>query len=125
MEHVNAPFQVSKVRVLDHDRLQPKPLDFMSNLFETGNEQCIDYIGSKKVSSQDFKFCKYEVMVAASCVLLNKTNNMLGDMRDNVHICKSEIALAKKNLNSKFESFPNEKFDKWLRSLSFATKSFC
>jgi hypothetical protein len=103
-----------------------KQRDFTKTLFKFGGEQCIELLGDElKVSRNDFTFCRNEVMVASSCVLLSKANTQLGDYRDNVGLCKYEIKLAKENLKQKFEHFPNDKFDTLLRDLSRSTKSFC
>jgi hypothetical protein len=96
--------------------------DFMKVLFESGKAKCVEYFGD--LNKEELHFCRNEVMIASSCVLLNKANNHVGDLRNNVGICKEEINLSKKFLKEKFESFPELKFDGWLTSLSQSTKSF-
>lgn len=106
-----------------HNDLVPR--DFMSSLFKAGGDKCVEYLGKDIHSDKEkYNFCRNEVMVAASCVLLSKTNQV-GDYRNNVGICKHEIRLAKKYLNEKFNDFPNTKLDDWMNSLSLSTKSFC
>jgi hypothetical protein len=96
--------------------------DFMKVLFENGDLKCKEFLGD--LNREDNRVCRNEVMVAASCVLLYKANTNVGDYRDNVGLCKQEIALSKKYLKEKFNDFPESKLDDWLRSLSFSTKTF-
>jgi hypothetical protein len=96
--------------------------DFMQALFEKGTEKCKEYLGD--LNREDNRACRNEIMTAASCVLLYKANNHVGDYRDNVGLCREEILLSKKYLKEKFVDFPEEKYDGWLRSLSLSTKSF-
>ena len=103
-----------------------KERDFMGALFKTGGEKCIEYLGEGIKSDADgFKFCRNEIMIASSCILLYKVNNQMGDNRDNKGLCKYELKLAKDNLKEKFSEFPTKKIDEWFRELSFSTKSFC
>ena len=99
--------------------------DFMKTLFKVGSEKCFEYLGNAVTEKSNLDSCRNELMVAASCVLLNKTNNNVGDLIDNVYLCKNEIKLSEKYLKEKFQNFPNDKYEKWLQSLSFSTKSFC
>jgi hypothetical protein len=96
--------------------------DFMKSLFESGNSKCKEFLGD--LNKEDNRVCRNEVMVAASCVLLYKASNLVGDYRDNVGLCGQEINLSKKYLKEKFSEFPETKFDSWLRSLSLSTKTF-
>jgi hypothetical protein len=96
--------------------------DFMKALFTKSNEKCKEFLGD--LNGDDNRTCRNEVMVAASCVLLYKTNNNVGDYRDNVGLCKHEIELSKKYLKEKWNDFPEVKLDDWLRGLSLSTKSF-
>jgi len=99
--------------------------EFMKNLFKVGTEKCVEFLADSVAEKSALNTCRSEIMVAASCVLLNKTNNNVGDLRDNVYLCKHEIKLSEKYLNQNFQNFPNDKYEKWLQSLSFSTKSFC
>jgi hypothetical protein len=102
-----------------------KQRDFMGQLFKVGSAKCVEYLGQDKAVDRDsFLHCRNEIMVAASCVLLNKVNNQMGDNRDNVGLCKYEIKLAKEKLTEKFPEFPLKKMDEWFRELSLSTKSF-
>ncbi len=96
--------------------------DFMKTLFESGKAQCTQYFGD--LSKDDLHFCRNEVMVASSCVLLSRANNHVGDLRNNIELCSEEIKLAKKYLKEKFDNFPEQTFDNWLTSLTISTKSF-
>ena len=98
---------------------------FMKTLFKVGTEKCVEFLADSVAEKSALNACRNEIMVAASCVLLNKTNNNAGDLKDNVHLCKHEIKLSEKYLNEKFHNFPNDNYEKWLQSLSFSTKSFC
>jgi len=98
----------------------------MGSLFKVGGEKCIEYLGDDlKNEKENFNYCRNEVMVASSCVLLNKVNFQMGDIRDNVGLCKYEINLSQEKLKEKFENFPLNKMNDWLRDLSLSTKSFC
>jgi hypothetical protein len=96
--------------------------DFMKTLFEKGSEKCVEYLG--QLNKEDGRTCRNEIMVAASCVLMYKANNRVGDFRDNVGLCRQEIDLSKKYLKEKFENFPEERYDDWLGKLSLSTKTF-
>ncbi len=123
--HTNGTIHTANVNIFDRSS-NIKERDFMGTLFKVGGEKCVQYLGEGiKNNSEDFKFCRNELMVAASCVLLNKVNNHMGDNRDNTGLCKYEIKLAKDNLKEKFSDFPVKKMDEWFRDLSFSTKSFC
>jgi hypothetical protein len=103
-----------------------KRRDFLGSLFKLGGEKCVEYLGEDiKADKENFHFCRNEVMVASSCVLLFKANYQMGDIRNNVGLCQYEISLSKDNLKEKFENFPFKKMDDWLRDLSLSTKSFC
>lgn len=107
-------------------RLNIPRKDFMTTLYKLGNDKCVEYLGeSIKENKDDFKFCRNEVMVASSCVYLNKANNLVGDMRDNVGLCAFEIKYAKEQLKQRFNNFPFEKMDEWLRLSSLSTKNIC
>ncbi len=123
--HNVAPFHISNLDI--YDRTQDiKKRDFMGNLFKLGEEKCIEYLGSEiKTNKESFNFCRNEMMAATSCVLLNKVNYQMGDLRDNVGLCDHEINITKDNLRAKFESFPFKKMDNLMRDLSLSTKSFC
>jgi hypothetical protein len=101
-----------------------KPRDFMGKLFKVGGEKCVEYLGDKVADKENLIHCRNEIMVAASCVLMSKVNNQMGDNRDNVGLCKFEIKLAKEKLTEKFPDFPVKDMDQWFRDLSFSTKSF-
>ena len=102
-----------------------KQRDFMRQLFKVGSSKCVEYLGQDKAQDRDsFLHCRNEIMVATSCVLLNKVNNQMGDNRDNSGLCKYEIKLAKEKLTEKFPEFPQKKMDEWFRELSLSTKSF-
>lgn len=117
-------FHRSDADIIDRNiNLQQRP--FMKNLFKAGTDKCVEYLGDSVQDKENLNSCRNEIMVAASCVLLNKTNNNSGDIRDNIHLCKHEIKLSEKYLNEKFPNFPNDKYEKWLQALSFSTKSFC
>ncbi len=117
-------FHHSDADIIDRN-IDLKHRDFMKTLFKVGGEKCVEYLGDAVIDKTNLVECRNEIMVAASCVLLNKTNNHIGDLRDNVHLCKHEIKLSEKYLNQKFPDFPNDKYEKWLQSLSYSTKSFC
>ena len=102
-----------------------KQRDFMKNLFTLGTTKCVEYYGAKVEEPTNLKDCRNEIMVAASCVLLNKTNNNVGDSRDNIHLCREEINLSEKHLQNKFGDFPKDGYEKYLQELSHSTKSFC
>jgi len=122
--HNPTRFHRSDADIIDRN-VDLKKREFMKTLFKVGTEKCIEYLGESASEKSNLNSCRNEIMVAASCVLLNKTNNYAGDMRDNVFLCKHEIKLSEKYLNEKFENFPNYKYEKWLQGLSFSTKSFC
>lgn len=123
--HNAGPFHVSTVQIMDRSS-HLKHRDFMGALFKLGEEKCIEYLGDGlKSEKENFNFCRNEIMVASSCVLLSKANAIMGDMRNNVGLCKDEIAISKEKLTEKFENFPTKKMDEWLRDLSLSTKSFC
>lgn len=118
-------FHVSEINIFDRSSTL-KRRDFMGALFKAGGEKCVEYLGDDiKFNKENFNFCRNEVMVASSCVLLNKVNYQMGDLRDNVGLCKYEIGIAKEKLKERFETFPFRKMDEWLRDLSLSTKSFC
>jgi hypothetical protein len=107
---------------LQDNSVDLKQRDFMRALFENGKAQCTQFLGD--LNKDDMHFCRNEVMVASSCVLLSKANNHVGDLRNNVGICGEEIKLAKKYLKEKFDNFPEKKFDDYVRDLSRSVKSF-
>jgi hypothetical protein len=123
--HGPGTFFVGTLNLFDTSR-NLKSRDFLTALFKTGNEKCIEYLGETiKADKENYTFCRNEIMAASSCVLLNKVNAQVGDLRDNVGLCKYEINITKENLKQKFENFPFKKMDDWLRDLSLSTKSFC
>lgn len=123
---MQAPGRYFNPSIRLHNTTQDLPKkDFVGALFTTGKQKCYEYLGKDLMDNVDnLNLCRNEVMVASSCVLLNKANYIMGDLRDNVGLCKFEIKYSKKILKERFESFPEDKFDKWLTSLSLSTKSF-
>ncbi len=117
-------FHRSDADIIDRN-IDLQKREFIKTLFKVGTEKCVEYLSDSVAEKSSLNACRDEIMVAASCVLLNKTNNNTGDLRDNVHLCKHEIKLSEKYLNEKFQNFPNDNYEKWLQSLSFSTKSFC
>ena len=117
-------FHYANVDIFDRsDNLKPR--DFLGALFKAGGEKCVEYLGNDiKTDLESFRFCRNEVMVAASCVLLSKANTQMGDNRDNVGLCKYEINLVKEKLRERYPEFPFRRMDEWLRDLNFSTKSF-
>jgi len=124
--HFPTRFHSSTADVIDRN-IDLKPRDFMGNLFKLGNTSCVNIYGDRVLNDQNsLKECRNEIMVAASCVLLNKTNNNVGDARDNVYLCRHEINLSEKKLIEKFGDLPNkEGYEKMLQNLSHSTHSFC
>jgi hypothetical protein len=123
--HNPGPFHRSTVNLYDFST-NLKPRDFIGTLFKVGGEKCVLFLGEGlKSDPESFKFCRNELMVASSCILLNKANINFGDLRDNVGLCKFEIELAKNNLRTKFDSFNFKELDEWFRELSLSNKSFC
>lgn len=100
-----------------------KKRPFFKQLFTSSTEKCVEFTGLSP-ESNEIKVCRNEVMVAASCVLLFKTNNQYGDFRNNVGLCKHEINIAKKILNKTYKNFEDENLDKWLRKLDLSINSF-
>ena len=118
-------FHTSDADVIDRN-VDLKQRDFMKNLFKLGTIKCMDYYGPRIIEDHSVMTdCRNEIMVAASCVLLNKTNNNVGDFRDNVHLCRHEINLSEKQMINKFGKFPKEDYEKFLQYLSHSTRSFC
>ncbi len=118
-------FHASSSDVIDRN-VNLKQRDFMGNLFNLGTNKCHEYYGPEFVKDKNrLNECRNEIMVATSCVLLNKTNNNVGDYRDNVHLCRHEINLSEKHLIKKFGYFPIERYEKFLQSLSHSPISFC
>lgn len=99
--------------------------NFMGKLFKVGAEKCKEFLPEATQDKQNLVTCRNEIMVAASCVLLSKTSNLVGDWRDNVGLCRNEIKIVKNNLKEKFQEFPEQKLDQFLKQLNFSTKSFC
>jgi hypothetical protein len=99
--------------------------DFFKTLFNFATEKCVSFLGDDiKSNEENLKYCRNELMVASSCVLLNKVNTQVGDQKDNIGLCRHEIDLVKEKLKEKFNDFPNKKLDQWLFNLNFSTKSF-
>jgi len=120
--HAPAPFFMGTSFIWDRNvNLNTRP--FFKQLFKVSSEKCVELTGLT-ADSNEIKVCRNEVMVAASCVLLNKTNNQYGDFRNNVRLCRHEINIVKKMLNKTYENFQEEKFDKWLTKLDLSIKSF-
>jgi hypothetical protein len=120
--HTNARFYESDV-----DLFTVKKYDrpFSKKLFHTAEEKCVEYLGKEITEDKEkLKKCKLNVMVAMSCVLTKKANTQVGDLRDNVGLCKHEIQLANEALTSHFNNLPTEKFNHYLEGLSKSTKSF-
>ena len=118
-------FHQGNVNIFDRGN-KLKPRNFMGSLFQSGTQKCIEYLGDGiKNDAENLKFCRNELMVASSCVLLNKVDNQMGDNRDNVGLCKYEVKIVREKLKERFSEFPTNKMDEWLRDLSFSTKSFC
>jgi hypothetical protein len=123
--HNPGPFHQSSVNLYDKS-MSLNRRDFIGTLFKLGGEKCVQFLGEGiKADPDNFKFCRNELMVASSCILLNKANINIGDLRDNVGLCKFEVDLAKNNLKEKFDSFKFKDLDEWFRELSLSTKSFC
>jgi hypothetical protein len=121
---------VERYHRITHDLFDHKPYiqrkNFLETLYKVGNEKCVEYLGeSINTDKETLRFCRNEFMVATSCVLLNKANGPLGDLRDNVGLCEQEIKIVKNQLKEKFNEFPFEKMDEYLRTLSLSVKSFC
>ena len=70
--------------------LPQKP--FFEKLYRVSTEKCTEYVNPD--SATTMRMCRNEIMVAASCVLLSKTNNQYGDWRNNVRICNNEINIV-------------------------------
>lgn len=120
--HNPASFHQGTSNIFDTS-INLKPRGFFKRLYNVSQEKCIEFTGLPQ-DSADIKVCRNELMVAASCVLLNKTNNQYGDFRNNVRLCKHEIDIVKKNLNKTYSHFPEENFDKWLSKLDLSITSF-
>jgi hypothetical protein len=118
---VNDRFFLPNVNLVDPSS-DVRQRDFIGSLFKSGKEKCTEYLGD--LNKEDMKYCRNEMMVATSCVLLYKVNNHVGDLRDNVGLCAEEIKLANRYLKERFENFPDKKFEDYLRNLSISTKSF-
>ena len=98
---------------------------FTEKLYKTSCDQCVEFLGvGIKDNISDYSFCRRELMIASSCVLLSKANSAMGDLKDNVGLCKYEIELTQNNLKSKFPDFDNHKMNNWLRNLNFSITSF-
>jgi hypothetical protein len=120
--HNPAPFFNGTSYIFDKStNLKQRP--FFNQLFNVSNEKCVEFTGLT-LNSDAIKVCRNEVMVAASCVLLSKTNNQYGDFRNNVFRCKHEINIVKKALSKNYSNFEEEKFDKWLSKLDLSIRSF-
>jgi hypothetical protein len=120
--HNTTPFFEGTSYIWDRSiNLKQRP--FFSKLYSASSEKCVEFTGLAQ-ESDEIKSCRNEVMVAASCVLLSKTNNQYGDFRYNVGLCKHEINIVKKALNKNYSNFQEEKFDKWLKQLDLSIKSF-
>jgi len=120
--HTNARFYDSNSDIFTIKKYD-RPLT--EKLFKTAGDKCVEYLGKEiKDDKDNLKKCKLNVMVAMSCVLKNKANTQIGDLRDNVGICKHEIQLANEALTSHFKDFPTGKFNLYLEGLSKSTKSF-
>ena len=118
---INDRFFLPNVNLIDTS-IDVRQRDFMGSLFRSAKQKCTEYLGD--LNRDEMTYCRNELMVATSCVLLNKVNNHVGDLRDNVGLCNEEIKLAKKYLKERFDNFPEKSLDDYLRSLSISTKSF-
>ena len=120
--HSNARFYDSNSDIFTNKKYD-RPL--AQKLIQTAGEKCVEYLGKEiKDDKEILKKCKLNEMVAMSCVLTKKANTQMGDLRDNVGLCKHEIQLSNEALTSHFANFPTERFNQYLEGLSKSTKSF-
>lgn len=97
--------------------------DFIGTLYKEATNKCLQFLNEND-SKSNIKTCQRELMIASSCVLLQKVNANMGDLRDCVGNCKYEIDITQKNLLNTYQDFPTLKMNSWLRDLSLSIHSF-
>ena len=88
--------------------------DFLEYLYNISNSKCKDFLAS----TENMKNCQKNLMIASSCVLLQKANVKIGELRDSVGDCLHEIELSQKDLIKNYKDFPTRTVDIWLKNLS-------
>jgi hypothetical protein len=121
--HSNARFHQSNQDIFKNpDNLVNK--EVFKKLLKIGEMKCVEFLGEEiKNDEAKFKTCKRNIMCAIECVARSKANTQIGDLRDNLGICKDIIVLAKDNIDEVIHNFPHKKLDDYLREVNFSTRN--
>ena len=98
--------------------------NFEEKLYLDTKKKCNDYLTPEELTQGKLTLCQKDLMIASSCVLLEKANTNMGDFRGQLFDCKHEIELVKNNLKRNFDNFPFHRMDKWLKNQSISLYSY-